>query len=272
MRTRDPFTLADLGSWQSESYWPPGTRFVASSDGEYVAIWQGGTLGVHRVADGDTVVTTTTSHFTAAAFHPLRHDGDLVLATAHPEDIVRLWNARTGQVLDDLDIHGEVTQLTFSPDGHRMALAYVDGQTDIWDAVTWGFSATLTNPPATTLTATIPLSDVIGLGFSHDGARLAAAFGQGVVRVWDVESDVIQQEWGLPVGTPRALAWSRDDRLLAISTSELVYLWNPTTGREVKRWPCDCGRPEGQLAFCSRRGTQVLAVSQMDYVLLWDVP
>jgi WD40 repeat protein len=123
----------------------------------------------------------------------LSPDGTLLAAVNlpgpafNPQDLatVRLWDAATGKSAGELRGHfTNVTGLTFSPDGRRLASASSDGTVKLWDVQTGQDMLTLRGP----------WGFAHGVAFSKDGHRLlsthtvyagAAQPGPGEVRVWD---------------------------------------------------------------------------------------
>jgi WD40 repeat protein/tRNA A-37 threonylcarbamoyl transferase component Bud32 len=131
---------------------PDGQR-LACSAGERITVWDlsmstegrqaGSTEG--RQAGGRQLLTLKghTGPVTCIVFHP----GGRRLASAAEDGTVRIWEAKTGQELLSLGGHrgpparyanagpqGGWFQLAFSPDGHHLAEADMDGTIRLWDA------------------------------------------------------------------------------------------------------------------------------------------
>ncbi len=113
---------------------------------------------------------------------------------------VKVWDADSGKELLNLKGHSEaVWSLAFSPDGRRLASGSgihtgtdqtTRGQVKIWDAVTGKELMTL---PGTT-------GRILGVAFSPNGERLAAACERGVI-VWEVPRK--RDDSGRTEATPR---------------------------------------------------------------------
>jgi WD40 repeat protein/serine/threonine protein kinase len=113
-----------------------------------------------------------------------------------------------------------------------------------------------------------------GVAFSPDGAQLASAGGDGVVRIWNSRTG------GKPIQEFKAhdkaacgVAFHPAGRHLASTGADgLVKVWELATGREVFRGPCDALRKFGAaytVAFRPPDGRH-LAAGSKPTVTLWD--
>jgi WD40 repeat protein/serine/threonine protein kinase len=153
------------------SFSPNGKRISAnkhdSPGPDTVYLWDADTgRQVARLIDHKATVTL--------AWCP---DGK-VLATAshHPENLVRLWDAADGKLLHTLSGHSNsLHDLSFSPDGARLASASMDQTARLWDVKTGAEIAVLRGHWA-------PLSQAT---FSPDSRRLLTACEDHTMRLWD---------------------------------------------------------------------------------------
>jgi WD40 repeat protein/tRNA A-37 threonylcarbamoyl transferase component Bud32 len=112
----------------------------------------------------------------AVAFSP---DGEL-LATGGVDTVVRLWDARNGKLLRELE-HGAggVQSLEFSPDGTVLAIGADTPFASLWDVVTG-----IQIGPRLTAGSRATMLDL-----SPDGSRLLMTNGNGQGAVWDIDGE-----------------------------------------------------------------------------------
>lgn len=181
-----------------------------------------------------------------------------------PDATVKLWNIHPLRKLGEYPGRAFVA---FSPDGKTLAtISLVNpnrfaptGDVALFNLTTR--QETLLRGPAT--------ADVNCVGFSPDGGRLAAGYGDGQMRVWDAASG---RALPAPVGHRAwiySVAYSRNGMLLASgSLDSTVKLWDPKTGTALGTLRGhDTGI--GCMAFSSD-GT-MLASASNDTVKLWSV-
>lgn len=137
----------------------------------------------------------------AVAFSP----NGALCATGGGDRTVRVWDPRTGRLVQELSGHsGTVRALAFSPDRRWLASASADRTVRVWDAATWRKAAVLKLPKGAGLT----------LAFSPDGRSLAASGDGRIVRVWSAENWKSAAELKDARGDVTALAFSPDGQFL----------------------------------------------------------
>jgi WD40 repeat protein/transcriptional regulator with XRE-family HTH domain len=203
---------------------------------------------------------------------------------------------------------GELTGLTFSPDGTRLATISDDGTVRVWGAATGKELLTIPititannlyrilsfSPDGKRLAASdghlakvwdsasgqelLTLSghtdEVLAVIFSPDGARLATASADGSVKLWDAASgqEMLALSGSVPPdpgSLPRnALAFSPDGTRLAAGRNTTVTIWGTTSGQVVRTLP----QPGTvySLTFSPDGNHLVTGSSIMSWVL-WDI-
>src|SRR5262249_26333576 len=155
-----------------------------------------------------------------------------------PRGIVKLWDAKTGQLLRQLEAHSRaVLQVAFSPDSQRLAsVSWVRrsdetkarGEMKVWD-VTNG-----------SLLLTVPGHEgrMNGVVFSPDGRRLATGGSDTTVQIWDAQTGAELLTFRGHGQEVHCVAFSPDGRLLASAGGQVLDL----SGREVKVWDAQTGQ------------------------------
>jgi WD40 repeat protein len=123
-------------------------------------------------------------------------------------------------IRDPLWHRDEISALTFSRDGKRLATASADGQLVIWNPDTSQSVAEIW-PSSTRITA---------LAFSPDGSRIATGGDDRQVRLWDVETGEPVTESLAHTGPIRGLFFQSDGRLRdSVSAEGAIRIWDIQT-------------------------------------------
>jgi WD40 repeat protein len=253
-------------------------RVAFSPDGARLASASGdGTVRVWDANAGQEVLALRghTDAVTSVAFSP---DGSR-LASASDDKTVKVWDTGSGQEVLTLKGHTRRVQgVAWSPDGTRLASAATDardksgelkvsnarsidkpGELKVWDARTGQEALTLRG-------ATGPF---VGVAFSPDGRRLAAASLDWTVRVWDAQTG----QGPLPVGGHQGsvfdVAWSPDGtRLASASEDKTVRVRDTRTWQEVLSLKGHT-TPVWGVSF-SPDGSRLASAAADDVVKVWD--
>ena len=162
---------------------------------------------------------------------------------------------------------GEITGLTFSPDGTRLATISDDGNIKIWDAASG--QELLTIP----ITITRPNLYRI-LSFSSDGKQLAASDGH-LAKLWDATSGKERMTLAGHADEVLAVMFSpiNNASIATASADGVVKVWDAASGQELLTLSDPIpsyGSPRATLAFSSD-GTR-LAHGRNTTVTVWELP
>ena len=277
--TGDPVRLMRRGNIYT------ARRVAFSPDGRMFSIVRGG-LQIWEAVTGE-LRRTVPAEFGWAWNATFSADGR-TLATSE-EDVVRLWDTKTGELRHSLrrgreEGFGNVWCLAFSPDGRTLASGHSslevrhgtpNGIIRLWDAESGTLQETFGKG----------ISRPQSLAFSPDGRTLAvghldSAFGAGSwgwVSLRNAVTGEIKHElWGHAGGVD-SLSYSADGRTLA--SGSMIDKWAPNRGTTVRIWDAATGAhlrsleayvwEVRSLALSPDGGT--LAVSSWDSRLsLWD--
>jgi WD40 repeat protein len=182
-------------------------------------------------------------------------DGSRIVTSAN--QVLTLWNARTGSPLGDAeDWNRRPGEAIFSADGRTLlTVQYQHHRVFVWDAAT--------GRQRGVVEAGIPFNRSIAV--SPDGQRLALCCDDKTTRVWNLATLAVQQE--LVDFPASALAFSPDGSLLGgVSQLELVC-WDLEDS--TKRFQVQAGYWADMLCF-SPDGSCLAARRQRRLIKLWD--
>jgi WD40 repeat protein/transcriptional regulator with XRE-family HTH domain len=239
---------------------PGGVPDVAySPDGSLLAsLGADGQVKVWDPNSGELMLTLERGVDEFGSSIAFNSDGS-ILAVAKVTEVV-LWNTHNGEQISTLagqsvgttfGYNLGVGQISFSPDGTRLAVANMDGVPKVWETATGQevFSLMADMQPAK------------AIAYSPDGTLLATGGDEGNVQVWGANSaeELYTRFLG---GIIHSVAFSPDGvHLAAASEDGSVKVWEAATGQETLSLPRLSGMyditflADGKFATAGQDGT-----------------
>ncbi len=236
---------------------PDGSRIVTGGWEKRIKIWDAKTLGFLEE------LSVRPENGRALCFSP---DGKHLVCAGcddHEHSTLFLWDFQARTLRRQQRFKGHVNSVTFSPDGQRIAATVHSGKVLVWDTRTLGQTAYLSDHEGGAHGVTFNASgrSLISCGadctlrawdssptavrrlrhsreplrviaFSPDGAQLASASKDGVVKIWDVETGKVVHSLPSAGNWVDALDYSPDGRTLVTSSGdEKLWFWDVASGR-----------------------------------------
>jgi len=179
-------------------------------------------------------------------------DGRLVAAGSF-DNVVRIWDARTGELLETLQGHGsQVRSVAFTPDGRGLVSGGLDKTLKYWDISRLANgSGGRPNTPGASKHAflngkgdvgtregnSVCTMDLIGhkdpvlsVAVSHDGRWVVSGSYGGIIQFWDAKSGIVQLMLKGHINSVLSTDFSPAGSLLATSSHDHhVRIWKYTT-------------------------------------------
>ena len=214
------------------------------------------------------------------------------ISTYGDEYIIYNLQSRTTKRVDPA---GDAYALSFSADSSRFITGTIDGTIETWDVKTGGLTSTLSNTGenitsiassaagvAAATTDKIIILDALAeqkiselespgedkiLAFNSDGSILAAANSSGQVQRWKQANGSFEALETVKKEQPYSIAFNPKGDVLAVATSNNVYLLDAATGEELSRIP-----HKGIVYNVSfSPDEKMLATASLKTIQLWDV-
>jgi WD40 repeat protein len=149
------------------------------------------------------------------AFHP----SNTTLATSSYDNIIRMWNAQTGDLIHTLTGHTELIKfIAFNHSGSLLASASADHTVRIWNAHTGDLLHTLTGHT----------DSIESIAYNPDDTIVATASWDNTTRLWStLTGDLLHTLTGHIQGA-NIVSFNHDGTRLATNFSHNACIWNDT--------------------------------------------
>ncbi|MFD0797191.1 caspase family protein [Maribacter chungangensis] len=197
----------------------------------------------------------------SAEFSP---DGKLIVA-AYGDGKVRLWDVNTRKLVNILEHAGEVTFAQFNPDG-KLIVTATDNNAHIRDVNTGEILHTFKHIDY----GTKSIFYVKSAEFSPDGKLIVTAYGDGKVRLWDVNTRKLVNILDHGEAVKYAQFTQDGSLILTIpSSGNYISVWEVNTGKLIHKIN---GLSSGldEVKVDSNRKF-IISTSADGYLLLWDL-
>jgi WD40 repeat protein len=190
-----------------------------------------------RARDEIRMLPDTGGHTAPIRAMDVSEDGRF-LVTGSQDKTLRVWNLDRNRCLKMIPLpaeggqQGAVFALDLAPDGRIVAVGGWMGQ-EAGD-VSVGKILLLTMPEGRLVrTLTYAPSPVYTLSFSPDGKFLASGSGDGVVRVWNMDQNVLVHSFSGHTGAVRSLAWIDSRRFVSGGDDGRIVAWGLDAGGNI---------------------------------------
>ncbi len=166
-------------------------------------------------------LTEHTDKITSVAFSS---DGERLL-TASLDGTVKLWNAETGDEIQNYISGWHLVSITFSPDGTKMLTGSTNTTAKIWDLETETEFRTLSGHTDT----------VSSVAYSRNGLQVLTGSHDNTAKLWDVNTQLLLQTFSGHTDRVSSVAFSAGGtQVLTGSWDKTAKLWDAKTGALIK--------------------------------------
>jgi WD40 repeat protein len=193
----------------SGDYSPDGKQLATIGADGTVIVWDASTGKETLRLPGNTVP----GDFVSSQRVSYSPDGKLLIAC--DANLIKIYNPASGDLIQTLDGHSsDVTAISISTDGKRIASGDRDGSTKIWDALTGDSLLQLGRH-----------TDAIeNLTFSPDGRWLITASDDATMKIWDTRSGDLLQAYPDFTNVVLGVTFSPDAKQFAVSDGS-IHVW-----------------------------------------------
>jgi WD40 repeat protein len=180
---------------------------------------------------------------------------------------VLIWNAGTGEKLEEIEVEGGIVALDWSPDNQKLAVATGDGKLNIFGRP----NPTQTPQPGSELSlhqSTVTTSAITQLTFTRDSLALWSTHADGQLSLWSYASPVQLRQLAHGGAVYGADINADGTMLVTCSADRTVRIWNATTGRQ--RFSMSGHTAPVHAVAMSPNGSLIVSSAADKTIRLWD--
>jgi WD40 repeat protein len=220
----------DTDHWPTRvSAWSPDGQYLATGgDNRLIIIYETTNWTIAKILEGHDGSVLTLEWSPGGTMIASGSGTDKVGMHNLPENLIKIWDFSTGDVIADLVGHNEaVMNVKWSPNGSMIASASDDKMIMLWSTSDWTRTKTLTGH----------VLGVLDVDWSPNGTQLVSGSRDYKVRTWDVESGISLQRWTEP-NCVRSVHWHPSGEIIANSGVDetVLKIRNGTTGTVIKTY------------------------------------
>ncbi len=229
----------------------PGNKIAYSPDGRFIA-----TSGIEGALLLDVNNLRVLIHFrhsspcNSIAFAP---DGQTI-ASGHSDGFIRIWDIYRGTMVLEFGQHAtamfsgatraNVSAISYSPDGGRIASVGWDKTLRIWDTAT-GTQLRLVDASSASLHA---------VAFSPDGEAIATGGNDHLAKLWNAQTGSLIRQFTGHKNLVSSIAFSPNGEQILTGAWQMtgdypIRLWNRNSGVCVRTFGASGGAPVYSVAF-----------------------
>ncbi|MFN6099353.1 MAG: protein kinase domain-containing protein, partial [Dolichospermum sp.] len=220
---------------------------------------------IANLSSGISLEKTLEGHsysVTSVAYSP---DGQ-TLASGSYDNTIKLWNVKTGNLLQTLEGHSEwvysewVTSVAYSPDGQTLASGSRDDTIKLWNVKTGKLLQTFEGHSYS----------VNSVAYSPDGQTVASGSDDDTIKLWNVKTGKLLQTLKGHSRSVYSVAYSPNGQTVASgSDDKTIKLWNIKTGKLLQTLE---GHSDWVYSVAYSPDGQTLASGSWDKTIkLWNV-
>ena len=209
------------GGVTSVAFAPDGNTLASGSRDKAIKFWDATSNELKLSIDIRDIDHQRKGHTDSVHSVAFAADGN-TLASGSWDDTIKLWDARSGELLHTLEGHdGGVTSVAFAPDGSTLASGSWDDTIKLWDARSGELLRTLKEHD----------SHVESVAFAPDGSTLASGSSDKTIKLWDAHSGTLLQTLEGHTGSVRKVAFAPNGNALTSESFDgTIRLWDARSG------------------------------------------